>query len=83
MKNNFVPEIIIVDYLGICTSARFKASSGANSYTIVKAIAEEVRGLAVERNVPIWSAAQLNRAGASNSDPSMSDTAESMGLVQT
>jgi len=83
MKNNFVPEIIIVDYLGICTSARFKASSGANSYTIVKAIAEEVRGLAVERNVPIWSAAQLNRAGASNSDPSMSDTAESMGLVHT
>lgn len=61
MKNNFVPEVIIIDYLGICCSARFKASSGANSYTIVKAIAEEVRGLAVERNVPIWSAAQLNR----------------------
>lgn len=83
LKRNFIPDIIYVDYLNICLSQRIKASSNANSYTIVKAIAEELRGLAVEKNVPIVSATQLNRSGYTNSDPGLEDTSESFGLPAT
>lgn len=81
-KKNFVPDLICVDYLNIMASARVKHSS-ANSYTIVKSIAEELRALAVEYNVPVITATQLNRAGINNSDVEMTDTSESMGSVYT
>lgn len=83
LKKNFIPDVIMVDYLNICSSARMKQDSGVNSYTFVKAIAEEIRGLAVEYNVPIWSATQLTRSGYSSSDPGMEDTSESFGLPAT
>lgn len=83
LKKGFVPDVIMVDYLNICASARIKASAGVNSYTYVKAIAEELRGLAVEYNVPVWSATQLTRSGYSSSDPGMEDTSESFGLPAT
>jgi archaellum biogenesis ATPase FlaH len=84
LKRNFVPEIIFVDYLNICGSARMKAMGGSiNSYTYIKAIAEEMRGLAVEFNVPIMSATQTTRAGFSSSDPGLEDTSESFGLPAT
>lgn len=83
LKRKFVPDIIYIDYLNICLSQRIKSSSNANSYTIVKAIAEELRGLAVEKNVPIVSATQLNRSGYTNSDPGLEDTSESFGLPAT
>lgn len=83
LKKGFVPDVIMVDYLNICASARIKPGNGVNSYTYVKAIAEELRGLAVEQNVPIWSATQLTRSGYSSSDPGMEDTSESFGLPAT
>ena len=83
LKKGFVPDVIMVDYLNICASARIKPGNGVNSYTYVKAIAEELRGLAVECNVPIWSATQLTRSGYSSSDPGMEDTSESFGLPAT
>lgn len=84
LKRNFVPEIIFVDYLNICGSARMKAMGGSiNSYTYIKAIAEEMRGLAVEFNVPIVSATQTTRSGFSSSDPGLEDTSESFGLPAT
>ena len=83
IKRNFIPDIIFVDYLNICASARFKAGSSVNSYTFIKAIAEELRGLAVEMNVPIITATQTNRSGYSNSDVSLEDTSESFGLPAT
>jgi archaellum biogenesis ATPase FlaH len=84
LKRNFVPEIIFVDYLNICGSARMKSMGGSiNSYTYIKAIAEEMRGLAVEFNVPIVSATQTTRAGFSSSDPGLEDTSESFGLPAT
>lgn len=83
LKKNFKPDIIFVDYLNICTSARIKASANINSYTYVKAIAEELRGLAVEFNVPIWSATQTTRSGFTSSDPGLEDTSESFGLPAT
>jgi len=82
IKKKFKPDAIFIDYLGICASARFGGGS-ENSYHYVKAIAEELRGLAVENNVPIWSAAQVNRAGFSDTDPDMTATAESFGLPAT
>lgn len=82
MKLSFIPDVIIIDYLSICTSSRVKNTS-ANSYTIVKSIAEEIRGLAIEFNVPILTAAQVNRTGANDSDVDMSSTAESFGLPAT
>jgi archaellum biogenesis ATPase FlaH len=75
-------DIICIDYLNICCSARFKGSA-SDSYTMVKAIAEEVRGLAVEFNIPIWSATQSNREGNETSDPTLSNVSESIGLPQT
>lgn len=83
LKRNFVPDIIYIDYLNICCSSRIKAGGNVNSYTYVKAIAEELRGLAVERNLPIVSATQTTRSGYSNSDPGLEDTSESFGLPAT
>lgn len=84
LKKNFVPEIIFIDYLNICASSRMKAMGGSiNSYTYIKAIAEELRGLAVEFDVPIVSATQTTRSGYSNSDPGLEDTSESFGLPAT
>ena len=83
LKKGFVPDVIMVDYLNICASSRIKPGNGVNSYTYVKAIAEELRGLAVEHNVPIWSATQLTRGGYGSSDPDLTDTSESFGLPAT
>ena len=82
MKKGFSPDIIFVDYLNICASARYKGTI-VNSYTYVKAIAEELRGLAVEFNLPIVSATQTTRAGFGSSDPDLTDTSESFGLPAT
>jgi len=82
LKKDFKPDIIFVDYLNICASARYKGAI-VNSYTYVKAIAEELRGLAVECNVPIVSATQTTRSGFVNSDPDLTDTSESFGLPAT
>ena len=83
LKKNFKPEIIFVDYLNICSSARMKPGNSVNSYTYIKAIAEELRGLAVEFAVPIVSATQTTRSGFTNSDPGLEDTSESFGLPAT
>ncbi len=83
MKKNFKPDVIYLDYLNICASSRLKGNSAANSYTLVKSIAEEVRGLAVEFNVPIVSSSQLNRDGYNNSDVDLTNTSESMGITHT
>ena len=83
LKRNFHPDIIFVDYLNICTSSRFRPGSSANSYTIIKSIAEELRGLAVELDVPIFSATQTTRGGFDNTDISLTDTSESFGLPAT
>ena len=82
LKKDFKPHIIFVDYLNICASSRYKGAI-VNSYTYVKAIAEELRGLAVECNVPIVSATQTTRSGYGNSDPDLTDTSESFGLPAT
>ena len=84
LKKNFVPEIIFIDYLNICSSSRMKGMGGSiNSYTYIKAIAEELRGLAVEFNVPVVSATQTTRSGFTSSDPGLEDTSESFGLPAT
>ena len=83
LKKGFLPDIIFVDYLNICCSARVKAGANVNSYTYVKAIAEELRGLAVEFGVPIVSATQTTRSGFTSSDPGLEDTSESFGLPAT
>lgn len=84
LKKNFTPDIIFIDYLNICASARMKGMGGSiNSYTYIKAIAEEIRGLAVEFDVPIVSATQTTRTGYSSSDPGLEDTSESFGLPAT
>lgn len=84
IKKNFRPDIIFIDYINICSSKRItKMHSGVNSYTLIKSIAEEIRGLAVEYNVPIMSATQTNREGFNNSDVDLTNTAESFGLPAT
>ena len=83
LKKGFVPDIIFIDYLNICTSQRYRAGSNVNSYTVVKSIAEELRGLAVKYKVPVFSATQTTRGGFSNSDVSLTDTSESFGLPAT
>lgn len=84
LKKQFVPDIIFIDYLNICASSRMKGMGGAiNSYTYIKAIAEELRGLAVEFDVPIFSATQTTRSGYSNTDVGLEDTSESFGLPAT
>jgi len=83
LKKSFRPDIIFIDYLNICSSSRFKSGSNINSYTLVKSIAEELRGLAVEFNVPIVSATQTTRSGFGSSDVELTDTSESFGLPAT
>ena len=83
IKKSFKPDIIFIDYLNICASSRFKGQSNVNSYMYVKAIAEELRGLAVETNVPIMSATQTTRSGFVSSDVGLEDTSESFGLPAT
>ena len=84
LKRQFEPDIIFIDYLNICASSRMKGMGGAiNSYNYIKAIAEELRGLAVEYDVPIFSATQTTRSGFTNSDIGLEDTSESFGLPAT
>ena len=83
LKKSFKPDIIFIDYLNICASSRYRGGSNINSYTFVKAIAEELRGLAVEFNVPIVSATQTTRSGYGSSDVELTDTSESFGLPAT
>ena len=83
LKKSFRPDIIFVDYLNICASSRYRGGGAVNSYTIVKSIAEELRGLAVEANVPIVSATQTTRSGYGSSDVELTDTSESFGLPAT
>jgi replicative DNA helicase len=84
LKKKFSPDLVFIDYLNICSSSRIKSMSGSvNSYTFIKSIAEELRGLAVEFNLPIMSATQTTRAGYGNSDPGLEDTSESFGLPAT
>ena len=83
LKKHFKPDIIFIDYLNICASARIKHGANVNSYSYIKAIAEELRGLAVEFKVPIMSATQTTRTGFSNTDPGLEDTSESFGLPAT
>jgi replicative DNA helicase len=83
LKKSFRPDIIFIDYLNICSSSRFKGGSNINSYTLIKSIAEELRGLAVEFNVPICSATQTTRSGFASSDVEITDTSESFGLPAT
>ena len=83
LKQEFIPDIIYIDYLNICSSQRLRHGANVNSYTYVKTIAEELRGLAVEYAVPIVSATQTTRSGFTNSDPGLEDTSESFGLPAT
>ena len=83
LKRSFVPDIVFVDYINICTSSRIKAGANVNSYTYIKSIAEELRGFAVENKVPVMSATQTTRSGYSNTDVGLEDTSESFGLPAT
>ena len=83
LKKSFSPDIIFVDYLNICASSRYRSAVNVNSYSYVKAIAEELRGLAVEAGLPIVSATQTTRSGFASSDPNLTDTSESFGLPAT
>jgi len=83
LKKSFRPDIIFIDYLNICASERYRAGSNVNSYSYIKAIAEELRGLACEANVPIVSATQTTRSGYGSSDVELTDTSESFGLPAT
>jgi len=83
LKKSFKPDIIFIDYLNICASSRYRANAAVNSYSYIKAIAEELRGLAVEANVPIVSATQTTRSGFASSDVDLTDTSESFGLPAT
>ena len=83
LKKSFRPDIIFIDYLNICASSRYRAAGNVNSYSYIKAIAEELRGLAVEANVPIVSATQTTRSGFASSDVDLTDTSESFGLPAT
>jgi hypothetical protein len=84
LKKDFTPDVIFIDYLNICASSRMKGVGGSiNTYSFIKAIAEEIRGLAVEFNVPIFSATQTTRSGFGNSDVELTDTSESFGLPAT
>jgi replicative DNA helicase len=83
IKKNFIPDVILVDYLNIAASSRLSSDASSNSYLYIKAIAEEFRGLAQEQNVPIWSATQTSRKGFSNNDVDLDHTSESWGLPAT
>lgn len=83
IKKNFVPDVIIIDYLGICASARMKMGGSVNSYTYIKSVSEELRALAVENNVPLLTAMQVNRGGFGNSELELTDISESIGVIMT
>jgi replicative DNA helicase len=83
LKKSFKPDIIFIDYLNICASSRYRTNNNVNSYSYIKAIAEELRGLAVEANLPIVSATQTTRSGFASSDVDLTDTSESFGLPAT
>ena len=83
LKKHFIPDVIVIDYLNICASNRYKKNSNVNSYTYIKSVIEEMRALAVEYNVPIVSATQSGRSGATSSDPDMTDVSESFGTMMT
>ena len=83
LKKSFRPDIIFIDYLNICASSRYRTNNNVNSYSYIKAIAEELRGLAVEANLPIISATQTTRSGFASSDVDLTDTSESFGLPAT
>ena len=83
LKRSFVPDIVFVDYINICTSSRIRAGANVNSYTYIKSIAEELRGFAVENRIPVMSATQTTRSGYSNTDVGLEDTSESFGLHAT
>jgi len=83
LKKSFKPDIIFIDYLNICASSRYRQNASVNSYSFIKAIAEELRGLAVESNLPIVSATQTTRSGFASSDVDLTDTSESFGLPAT
>jgi len=83
LKKNFKPDAVIVDYLGICGSIRYKGNASVGSYQYVKAISEELRGLAIKYNIPIISSSQFNRGGSSSTDPGMGDVSDSFGINMT
>jgi hypothetical protein len=83
LKKNFAPDIILIDYLNICASSRVKGAAASNSYTLVKSIAEEIRGLAMEFGVAVVTSSQFNRGGYDNSDVDLTNTSESMGITHT
>ena len=83
MKRNFKPDVIMIDYLNICASSRVKGAAAANSYTLVKSIAEEIRGLAMEYNCAVITSSQFNRDGYGNTDVDLTNTSESMGITHT
>jgi replicative DNA helicase len=83
LKREFIPDLVVIDYLNICSSSRMKQGANVNSYTYIKSIAEELRGLAVEYGVPILSATQTTRSGFANTDVELTDTSESFGLPAT
>jgi replicative DNA helicase len=83
LKKNFNVDVLLIDYINICSSSRMKYTNGVNSYNIVKSVAEELRGLGVEFNVPVWTATQTNRQGYSDSDFDLDSSAESFGVPQT
>ena len=83
MKRGFTPDVVFIDYLNICASSRVKGAAAANSYTLVKSIAEEVRGLAMEYNCAVVTSSQFNRDGYGNSDVDLTNTSESMGITHT
>lgn len=83
LKDNFFPDVLYIDYLNICLSSRFKGAANISSYNYVKSVAEELRGLAVEKSIPIVTATQTNRTGFVNSDPGLEDTSESFGVPMT
>jgi replicative DNA helicase len=83
LKKEFKPDIVFIDYLNICATSRFRAGAAVNSYTYIKAIAEEMRGLAVEFNIPILTATQTTRQGFVSTDIGLEDTSESFGLPTT
>ena len=83
MKKGFVPDVVFVDYLNICASSRVRGAAAANSYTLVKSIAEEIRGLAMEFNCAVVTSSQFNRDGYGNSDVDLTNTSESMGITHT
>jgi replicative DNA helicase len=82
MKKNFKPDVIVIDYLNLCASSRYKTST-SNSYTYVKSVSEELRGLGVENNIPILSSVQFNRSGSSTTESSLEDVSDSYGIAFT